>query len=65
MRNFTEVLTNSQAKNINKISDEIGKKLENLTRNSSINKKVIRKLSLYGGLTSMSKLTDWWTPPKI
>ena len=28
MRNFAEVLKNSQVKNMNKISDEIGKKLE-------------------------------------
>ena len=28
MGNFAEVLPNNQAKNINKISDEIGKKLE-------------------------------------
>ena len=34
MGSFAEVLTNNQAKNINKISDEIGKKLE--TFNNSL-----------------------------
>ena len=43
MRNFAEILTNNQTKNINQISDEIGKKLEILTTNFSINKKLVRK----------------------
>ena len=30
MGNFAEVLTNNQAKNINKINNEIGKKIRNL-----------------------------------
>ena len=56
--NLAEVLTNNRAKNINKISDEIEKKLETLT-NFSVNKTVVRQvgkshppvedeLSLYG-----------------
>ena len=40
---FVEILTNNRAKNINKISDEIEKKLETLTTNFSINKKVVRQ----------------------
>ena len=40
---FAEILTNNRAKNINKISDEIEKKLEALTTNFSINKKVVRQ----------------------
>ena len=43
MENFAETFTNNKAKNINKISDEIGKKLETVTTNSSINKKVVRQ----------------------
>ena len=43
MENFAEIFTNNQAKNINKISDEIGKKIETVTTNSSINKKVVRQ----------------------
>ena len=43
MENFAEIFTNNQAKNINKISDEIGKKFETVTTNSSINKKVVRQ----------------------
>ena len=43
MGNFAEILTNNQTKNINQISDEIGKKLEILTKNFSINKKLVRK----------------------
>ena len=31
MGNFAEVLTNNQDKNINKISNEVGKKLETFT----------------------------------
>ena len=38
MEIFGEIFTNSQAKNINKTSDEIGKTLETVTTNSSINK---------------------------
>ena len=40
---FAETFTNNKAKDINKISDEIGKKLETVTTNSSINKKVVRQ----------------------
>ena len=40
---FVEILTNNRAKNINKIRDEIEKKLETLTTNFSINKKVVRQ----------------------
>ena len=76
MGNFAKTFTNNQAKNINKISDELGKKLETLTTNSSINKnwsdkqvKVTlqqRTNCLYMvALTWVSKLADWWTPPKI
>ena len=43
MENFAEIFTNNQVKNINKISDEIGKKFEIVTANSSINKKVVRQ----------------------
>ena len=43
IENFAETFTNNKAKNINKISDEIGKKLETVTTNSSINKKVVRQ----------------------
>ena len=43
MENFAEIITNNQAKCINKISDEIGKKLENEMTNSSINKKAVRQ----------------------
>ena len=39
MENFAEIFTNNQAKNINQTSDEIGKNLETVTANSSINKK--------------------------
>ena len=42
--NLAEVLTNNQAKNINKINDEIEKKLKTLTTNFSINKKVVREV---------------------
>ena len=43
MENFAETFTNNKAKNINKISDEIGKKLETVKTNSSINKNVFRQ----------------------
>ena len=43
MDNFAESFTNNQGKNINKISDEIGNKIETVTTNSSINKKVVRQ----------------------
>ena len=39
MENFAEIFTNNQAKNINQTSGKIGKKLEIVTANSSINKK--------------------------
>ena len=38
IENFAETFTNNKAKNKTKISDEIGKKLETITTNSSINK---------------------------
>ena len=41
--NFSEILTNNQAKNIHKISNEIEKKLESLTTKFSMNKKVVRQ----------------------
>ena len=43
MENFAETFTNNKAKNINKISDEIGKKLETVATKSSINKKVVKQ----------------------
>ena len=43
MENFAEIFTNNQGKNINKICDEIGQKIETVTTNSSINKKVVRQ----------------------
>ena len=36
MRNFAKVLTNSQGKNIYKISDEIGKKLETFNNSHGV-----------------------------
>ena len=79
MVNFTEILTNNRAKNINKISDEIGKKLETLTTNFSINKKVVRQageshppaedeLFLYGGSDlneQIVQLVDTTKSPKV
>ena len=41
--NFAEILTNNKAKNMNKISNEIEKKLETLTKNFIINKNVVRQ----------------------
>ena len=38
IENFAETFTNNKVKNKNEISDEIGKKLETITTNSSINK---------------------------
>ena len=43
MENLAKIFTNNQAKDINKISDKIGKKLETVTTNSSTNKKVVRQ----------------------
>ena len=43
MENFAETFTNNKAKNINQISDEMGKKLETVKINSSINKKLFRQ----------------------
>ena len=43
MENFAETFTNNKAKNINKISDEIGEKLETVKTNSSINKTLFRQ----------------------
>ena len=43
VENFAEIFTNNQAKNINKTSDEIEKKLEALTKNSNKTKKVVRQ----------------------
>ena len=43
MENFAEIFTNNQAKNINQTSDEIGKNLETVTANSSMNKKQLDK----------------------
>ena len=38
IENFAETFTNNKAKNKNKVSDGIGKNLETITTNSSINK---------------------------
>ena len=76
--NLAEVLTNNRAKNINKISDEIEKKLETLT-NFSVNKTVVRQvgkshppvedeLSLYGCSDldeQISWLVDTTNSPKV
>ena len=58
MENFAETFTNNKTKNINKISDEIEKKLETVTTQKT------NRLYMVA-LTWISKLADWWTPPKM
>ena len=58
MEDFAEIFTNNQAKNINKISDEIGNKIETVTTNSSINKKVVRQAAERIFLTIANLIND-------